>query len=582
MKKIFSLLLFIYQTHIFATQYYVALTGSNSNNGLSTSSAWRTLSKALGTGSIVTMGDTVNIKGGDYGDEPVSVKISGNSSAMIYVIGYESTPLDNPTPKIYDSNLYSSFTATDMPTITASSRTTGNIGLNIGSGSSYIRFENFQIVNYNYGVVVGEVQTVTESVELYNVNCYNIGDPDDDYDGHGIMIGGQGYGRYVYNCLTDKCRSTNCGAEAFLVGGENNIFKDCIATSNVTSGGGIMDYYYLVYGSGNKFFDCQAICSVVQSGNVHGFTCKSFREDTYLPNRKNITGRYGSQHNQFINCLARRISEGFVVRHHDAQFNIFYKCRAVGTSSKTSSAGNLVGLLIREGAKNNLFEACEIDSMTFGLSWYDSDEAGYGGYTNTPEGNIINNCQFTNNYYFQRFDDDGHGSGVAPLWRNTISLSTIYRFGTFASFTTDLKPDSLKYDGCIFDGGSGSNAVVGSFTGRAFDTLQFSGCHFNRFTLPSSAYGFVWHTNRGTSGSVSYASETSPLDLHLIGGDPPVGTYDWQLEYTSSPPFCNQEIFGVNTLFFGCKHKTGCVGYPHNVYNKDGVRRRYPFNAGCY
>lgn len=62
-------------------QYYVATSGSDSNNG-SASSPWRTMSRAA---TMVAAGDTVHVMPGLY-DESVYLKISGSSSKRIRFI----------------------------------------------------------------------------------------------------------------------------------------------------------------------------------------------------------------------------------------------------------------------------------------------------------------------------------------------------------------------------------------------------------------------------------------------------------------------------------------------------------------
>ena len=59
------------------TTYFVSTTGSNSNNGLTTGTAWRNIQYAA---SHVQAGDTVNIMGGIY-NETVNIPSSGSASA---------------------------------------------------------------------------------------------------------------------------------------------------------------------------------------------------------------------------------------------------------------------------------------------------------------------------------------------------------------------------------------------------------------------------------------------------------------------------------------------------------------------
>jgi len=59
------------------TTYYVSTSGSNSNNGLTTGTAWRNVQYAA---NHIHAGDTVNILGGVY-NETVNIPVSGSASA---------------------------------------------------------------------------------------------------------------------------------------------------------------------------------------------------------------------------------------------------------------------------------------------------------------------------------------------------------------------------------------------------------------------------------------------------------------------------------------------------------------------
>ncbi len=61
------------------TQFYVATTGSDSNNGTSTSAPWRTIQKAMNS---ATPSSTVNIMAGTYHERP-ALGVSGTSGNYI-------------------------------------------------------------------------------------------------------------------------------------------------------------------------------------------------------------------------------------------------------------------------------------------------------------------------------------------------------------------------------------------------------------------------------------------------------------------------------------------------------------------
>lgn len=71
---------------VMATYYVNGTTGSNSNNGTSTTTPWLTIGKALATGTTVVAGDTINIAPGRYA-ETVTVAVSGSSGSPINIHG---------------------------------------------------------------------------------------------------------------------------------------------------------------------------------------------------------------------------------------------------------------------------------------------------------------------------------------------------------------------------------------------------------------------------------------------------------------------------------------------------------------
>jgi hypothetical protein len=77
-----------------ATEYYVAGSGSDSNDGLSAATAFRTLQHAAG---LVAPGDTVWVMNGTY--DPVTLTTSGTSTSWIT---WEAFP--GQKPEVYDNN----------------------------------------------------------------------------------------------------------------------------------------------------------------------------------------------------------------------------------------------------------------------------------------------------------------------------------------------------------------------------------------------------------------------------------------------------------------------------------------------
>lgn len=77
------------KTQISNTVYYVSNSGSDKNDGLKESSAFKTIAKAIST---VNPGGTVRILPGNY-HESVGVESSGNLKAAVTIEGYKGTPV---------------------------------------------------------------------------------------------------------------------------------------------------------------------------------------------------------------------------------------------------------------------------------------------------------------------------------------------------------------------------------------------------------------------------------------------------------------------------------------------------------
>ena len=76
-RLVVSLSIFLSALFASATTYYVSTTGSNTNDGLTTTTAWRNIQYAA---NHVVAGDTVQVLGGTY-NEAVTIPASGSARA---------------------------------------------------------------------------------------------------------------------------------------------------------------------------------------------------------------------------------------------------------------------------------------------------------------------------------------------------------------------------------------------------------------------------------------------------------------------------------------------------------------------
>jgi parallel beta-helix repeat protein len=86
--RIILTILFLWVYSANATNYYVSNSGNDSNDGLTTATAWQTLSKV--NSSTFIAGDSILLKRGDSWNERLTLKSSGNAGNPIVVSAYGS------------------------------------------------------------------------------------------------------------------------------------------------------------------------------------------------------------------------------------------------------------------------------------------------------------------------------------------------------------------------------------------------------------------------------------------------------------------------------------------------------------
>src|SRR5437870_5324703 len=90
LKKLTSVLLLIFGLTANATTYYVSNSGNDSNNGTSTSTPWRTLSKVNSFFNSLKPGDNVLLNRGEVFYGKITIGKSGTSTARITIGAYGS------------------------------------------------------------------------------------------------------------------------------------------------------------------------------------------------------------------------------------------------------------------------------------------------------------------------------------------------------------------------------------------------------------------------------------------------------------------------------------------------------------
>jgi len=503
--------------------YYITLNGSDSNDGLGTGNgnAWRTLTYAMSAASPVLPGDTIFVKGGNYGNENVVFEKSGVPGSPITIIGYKTTPGDSPTVLINNVNPYASYTATEMPTYTGSSRATGT-AFNM-ENAQYITMKNFQVTTYYRGFLLGFNTAANydriSGHQFYNVNIMSMGDLGDGYSGFGFSAGlyaetDSNHVRANGNTF-NSCLIVNPGAEGMLVCGDYNTLFGVKVYCNESAN--VLDYFINVAGSYNTLSNCYAEGTTGDFGGTHGIGFKSNSERTV--DAGNTMPQVNPKYNNVYDCTSKNIGEGFYVRHRGCQYNTFKRCTAYGTHLGTDgTSGRGACVVIRDGASYNKFDSCFGKNLAAAILFQDTTED--GGASGGNNYNYITNCVFYNTYAGINFDSYNVAGDVGI---NTVSNCS-FLYSRYLHIC-GRECNNMTYKNNIY---YGNNALGygGYFRGNTYSAQvvvgQFSNCVF--YNIPSMPGGFVGtNSNIGTDPLfVSLGNIVIPAnpDMHLQSGSP--------------------------------------------------------------
>lgn len=265
------------------TYYYVSTSGSDSNDGTSRNTAFKTLDKAL---SKASAGTTIFLLNGTYtSSSTYKLSKSGTSSAPIKILNYSGhTPVVDFSSQAYADSSRGFYISGDYWIIS------GLTIKNAGDNGIYITGSNNRVQNC----------TVTKcrdtGVQLSNGASYNtISNVTSTYN---------------YDPKTDGENAD--GFAAKLTIGPGNVFKECTALYNSDDG-------YDLYRATNavKFYDCEASYNGTNSGNGQGFK---------------VGGDFTADNHYLENCVAI----GNKARGYDQNNNTGYitlkNCTATGNN----------------------------------------------------------------------------------------------------------------------------------------------------------------------------------------------------------------------------------------------------------
>jgi parallel beta-helix repeat protein len=174
---------------IFAqTNYYVSLTGNDSNDG-SISAPWKTIQKAA---NAATAGSIVNVRAGTY-SEIVTINVSGNATSG---------------PIVFQN--YSG----ELPVIDASSNAvpSGSTGIFTLIDKSYVTIKGFELENFktatkNYVPIGIYITGTSNHITIANNKIHNIeqnGTSSSGTDAHGIAVYGTSGTQSINNIIINN------------------------------------------------------------------------------------------------------------------------------------------------------------------------------------------------------------------------------------------------------------------------------------------------------------------------------------------------------------------------------------------
>ncbi|MCE5345415.1 MAG: T9SS type A sorting domain-containing protein [Bacteroidales bacterium] len=449
-----------------ATNYYVSLTGSNSNAGTSAEAAWRTITYAA---TQAKAGDLVYIQGGNYGHEHVVVSNSGTSSAPIIFEGYDGTP-------VLDGDDWLGY------------------GIYI-IGKQYITIKGLRVKNYRYGIWVSNQSHYATIDGCVADSCCNTNYTSYGYDGYGFLVQDCDYST-IKNCSA----TDNGGDNIFLSRSHYCTIQNCQTYSKQTASNQFITDYYIVlaWGSHNVIRDC--ICEDINGsykGN-HGFIIKD--------NPGSGGTETHSTDNRIINCTAKKFEEGFVFAHQ-AYGNTVDSCYADNTGK--SSTFNFC-FQNRDGANNNTFSNCRGVGKTGVASVYDGTE---GTNPQNQDNTLFVNCSL----------EGIMSNTIGVFLRNTtnttfkncnfINIPNMFRFSKSSTGSDDNSGTVIK--NCILSGVA-AQYDVSSLT--APWSLSGSETGYSDMENVSATYTDFYNGFEIISGAGNISSDplfASTTDFHL-------------------------------------------------------------------
>ncbi|MEN6627988.1 MAG: disaggregatase related repeat-containing protein [Candidatus Sumerlaeia bacterium] len=546
-----------------AATYYVSTASEASDSNAGTQDKpWRTIKYAV---SKVVAGDTVMIRGGNYGNEYITMSNkSGTASKPITFEGYDGWPVLGtlPSPRTAPPSdlAYWGFRLYKSHYVTLR-----NIKFTYYYNCLYVELSNYVTAENIYVDTCGSTGAAGTGIfwkysnygKILNCTVLNAG-------GNDVMLAEANY------CLVDNltCRGTLEDENAFCTDYyfimrccnnttvQNSYVEDEKKCDKGNHGFIIKDMDCTVKSFNNLIQDCTAIGVGECFAAAHGAYNNTFQRCygntegkdngiSYLINCRN--GAYGNTWKEITGVgkhvligLSEEAEGAYGVKHD----NKFINCVLKGTHGETRS----IGVLFRR-TSNNVFENCVLDNVDHLARYIQTTTAG-----DTNTGNAFKNCILT---------------GVTETYDPAVDITKFYPMGgslTPYNGTADLTVTYTDFwnNGFSAFSGSGNMSVDPKFANQA-------GLDYHLKSTEGRWNGSAWVKDAESSPLIDKGDQSSDFskEPNPNGGRINIGGYGNTAAASLSP----SGIIGGKTP---CDNRL-CERYPTTVYTSNAF-----LDAGHY